>query len=36
MLSTEQDILKAAEDWHKSGRGVALAIVVENWARRCG
>ncbi len=31
MLSTDQDILKAAEDWHKAGRGVALATVVETW-----
>src|SRR5690606_4280579 len=31
MLNTDQDILKAAEDWHKAGRGVALATVVETW-----
>jgi len=31
MLSTDSDILKAAEDWRKSGRQVALATVVETW-----
>ena len=31
MLSTTDDILKAAEDWRKEGRGVALATVVETW-----
>ena len=31
MLSTNDDILKAAEDWRKSGREVALATVVETW-----
>jgi len=31
MLSTDTDILKAAEDWRKAGRGVALATVVETW-----
>ncbi|HUH92138.1 MAG TPA: XdhC family protein, partial [Casimicrobiaceae bacterium] len=31
MLSTDTDILKAAEDWRKEGRGVALATVVETW-----
>jgi xanthine/CO dehydrogenase XdhC/CoxF family maturation factor len=31
MLSTNDDILKAAEDWRKAGRGVALATVVETW-----
>ena len=31
MLSTDQDILQAAEDWHKAGHGVALATVVETW-----
>ncbi len=31
MLSTDTDILKAAEDWRKSGREVALATVVETW-----
>ena len=31
MLSTDTDILKAAEDWRKSGRDVALATVVETW-----
>jgi xanthine/CO dehydrogenase XdhC/CoxF family maturation factor len=31
MPSTDSDILKAAEDWRKSGRQVALATVVETW-----
>jgi xanthine/CO dehydrogenase XdhC/CoxF family maturation factor len=31
MLTTDIDILKAAEDWRKSGRDVALATVVETW-----
>jgi xanthine/CO dehydrogenase XdhC/CoxF family maturation factor len=31
MLSRDEDILKAAEDWRKQGRGVALATVVETW-----
>src|SRR5580698_1148318 len=31
MLSTDNDILKAAEDWRKNGRAVALATVVEAW-----
>src|ERR1700685_1280334 len=31
MLSTDNDILKAAEDWRKKARAVALATVVETW-----
>lgn len=31
MLNRDEDILKAAEDWHTSGHGVALATVVETW-----
>ena len=31
MLARDEDILKAAEDWRKQGRGVALATVVETW-----
>jgi xanthine/CO dehydrogenase XdhC/CoxF family maturation factor len=31
MLSTDTDILKAAEDWRRGGREVALATVVETW-----
>ena len=31
MLSRDDDILKAAEDWTKAGRGVALATVVQTW-----
>ena len=30
-LATDDDILKAAEDWRKAGEGVALATVVETW-----
>ena len=30
-LASDEDILKAAEDWRKAGRGVALATVVETW-----
>src|SRR5919107_2615686 len=31
MLDRDEDILKAAEDWQKAGRGVALATVGEPW-----
>ena len=31
MLATDADILKEAEAWKRSGRGVALATVVETW-----
>src|SRR5215467_11127958 len=31
MLATDTDILKAAENWRKSGREVALATVVQTW-----
>lgn len=31
MLAGTDDILKAAEDWRKAGRGVALATVVQTW-----
>ena len=31
MLSRDEDILKAAEEWCKDGREVALATVVETW-----
>ncbi|MGH6677697.1 MAG: XdhC family protein [Bradyrhizobium sp.] len=31
MLSRDEDILRAAEDWRKDGRAVALATVVETW-----
>jgi xanthine/CO dehydrogenase XdhC/CoxF family maturation factor len=30
-LATDEDILKAAEDWRKAGKGVALATVVQTW-----
>ena len=31
MLARDEDILRAAEDWRKAGRGVALATVMETW-----
>ncbi len=31
MTSTDDDILAKAEAWRRSGRGVALATVVETW-----
>ncbi len=31
MLSTDTDILREAEAWKRSGKGVALATVVETW-----
>ncbi|SFG37930.1 XdhC family protein [Methylobacterium gossipiicola] len=31
MLSTETDILSAAEAWRRAGRGVAVATVIETW-----
>ena len=31
MLNSDEDILKAAEDWQRAGHGVALATVVETW-----
>jgi len=31
MITTDTDILKAAEDWRKAGRDVALATVVQTW-----
>ncbi len=31
MMARDEDILKAAEAWRKSGRNVALATVVETW-----
>ncbi len=31
MLGRDEDILRAAEDWKKAGRGVAIATVVETW-----
>ena len=31
MISRDEDILKAAEDWRKDGRGVAVATVMETW-----
>lgn len=31
MLDRDEDILQAAQDWRRAGRGVALATVVETW-----
>ena len=31
MLASDNDILKAAEDWRKEGRKVAVATVIETW-----
>jgi len=31
MLTTDTDILRAAEEWRRNGRDVALATVVETW-----
>ena len=31
MLARDEEILKAAEEWRRSGRGVALATVMETW-----
>ncbi|WP_131115404.1 XdhC family protein [Lichenihabitans psoromatis] len=31
MLSTDDDLLAAAEAWRRAGRGVALATVIETW-----
>lgn len=30
-LARDEDILKAAEDWARAGRGVALATVMQTW-----
>jgi xanthine/CO dehydrogenase XdhC/CoxF family maturation factor len=31
MLASDEDILARAEDWRRSGKGVAIATVVETW-----
>ena len=31
MLASDDDILAKAEEWKKSGHGVAIATVVETW-----
>lgn len=31
MLSTDTDILTAAQTWRREGRDVALATVIETW-----
>jgi xanthine/CO dehydrogenase XdhC/CoxF family maturation factor len=31
MFARDEDILRAAEDWRREGRGVAIATVVETW-----
>lgn len=30
-LASDSDILEQAEAWHRTGRGVAIATVVETW-----
>ena len=30
-LARDEDILKAAEDWARTGRGVARATVMQTW-----
>jgi len=36
MLNRDDDILKTAEAWQKAATAVALATVMETWARRHG
>ena len=31
MLTTDDDILTRAEAWKRSGKGVAIATVVDTW-----
>ena len=31
MFARDEEILKAAEEWKRAGKGVALATVVETW-----
>ncbi len=31
MLARDEEILRAAEEWRRDGKGVALATVVETW-----
>ena len=31
MLTTDTDILTAAQGWREAGRGVALATVIQTW-----
>ena len=31
MLTTDDDILQAAQTWREAGRAVAIATVVETW-----
>ena len=31
MLSSDEDVLAAAESWRRAGREVAIATVVETW-----
>jgi len=33
MLTRDEDVLAAAESWREAGRDVAIATVVETWAR---
>ena len=31
MLASDEDILARAEEWRKTGKGVAIATVIETW-----
>ena len=31
MLTRDEDVLAAAEQWRREGRGVAVATVIETW-----
>jgi xanthine/CO dehydrogenase XdhC/CoxF family maturation factor len=31
MLARDEEILKAAEEWRREGKGVALATVTDTW-----
>ena len=31
MLTTDDDVLSAAERWKRDGKGVAVATVIETW-----
>jgi xanthine/CO dehydrogenase XdhC/CoxF family maturation factor len=31
MFSTDTDVLKAAEEWKRAGKGVAVATVIDTW-----
>jgi xanthine/CO dehydrogenase XdhC/CoxF family maturation factor len=31
MLTSEEDVLAAAAEWRRAGRGVVIATVIETW-----